>query len=285
MKKRKITREALKKYQIYLYEQEKSKRTIEKYMCDLEKLLEYAAGRSLDKALVLGYKNYLKNEKEYKTTSINSFLVAANQFFEFMEWHELRVKTYRIQKETFMSEDKELTKEEYKKLVNTASEYGKSRIGLVIQTICATGIRVSELTSITVQTLKNGTVSIYNKGKERKIMLPRKLQKCLLCYIHKYGIKRGPVFQTKKGKALDRTYIWREMKKLCKKAGVDEEKVFPHNLRHLFARTFYGLTHDVVKLADMMGHSNIETTRIYLKESYREYQKLIEDMDLLLVGI
>ena len=284
MKKRKITQEALNKYQIYLYEQEKSKRTIEKYMCDLGKLSEYAAGRSLDRTLVLEYKDYLKSEGDYKTTSINSFLVAANQFFEFMEWHDLRVKTYRIQKETFMPEDKELTKEEYKKLVKTASEDGNSRIGLVIQTICTTGIRVSELASITVQALKSGTASTYNKGKERKIMLPKKLQKCLLCYIHKYGIKKGPVFQTKKGKALDRTYIWREMKKLCRKAGVDEEKVFPHNLRHLFARTFYGLTHDVVKLADMMGHSNIETTRIYLKESYSEYRKLIEEMGLL-VGI
>lgn len=284
MKKRKITQEALNKYQIYLYEQEKSRRTIEKYMCDLEKLVEYAAGRCLDRTLVLEYKEYLKNERDYKTTSINSFLVAANQFFEFMEWHDLRVKTYRIQRETFMPEDKELTKEEYKKLVKTASEDGKSRIGLVIQTICTTGIRVSELSSITVQALKSGTASTYNKGKERKIMLPKKLQKCLLCYIHKYGIKKGPVFQTKKGKALDRTYIWREMKKLCRKAGVDEEKVFPHNLRHLFARTFYGLTHDVVKLADMMGHSNIETTRIYLKESYSEYRKLIEEMGLL-VGI
>ena len=284
MKKRKITQEALNKYQNYLYEQEKSRRTIEKYMCDLEKLVEYAAGRCLDRTLVLEYKEYLKNERDYKTTSINSFLVAANQFFEFMEWHDLRVKTYRIQRETFMPEDKELTKEEYKKLVKTASEDGKSRIGLVIQTICTTGIRVSELSSITVQALKSGTASTYNKGKERKIMLPKKLQKCLLCYIHKYGIKKGPVFQTKKGKALDRTYIWREMKKLCRKAGVDEEKVFPHNLRHLFARTFYGLTHDVVKLADMMGHSNIETTRIYLKESYSEYRKLIEEMGLL-VGI
>ncbi len=280
MKKRKITEEALNKYRLYLYEQEKSIRTIEKYMCDLGKLSKYAAGRNVDRALVLKYKDYLKNEMDYKTTSINSFLVAANQFFEFMEWHDLRVKTYRIQKETFMPEDKELTKEEYKKLVNTAAQTGKMRIGLIIQTICATGIRVGELASITVQALKSGTVSTYNKGKERKIMLPKKLQKSLLCYVCKYDIKRGPVFQTKKGKALDRTYIWREMKKLCREAGIDEEKVFPHNLRHLFARTFYGLSHDIVKLADMMGHSNVETTRIYLKESYNEYRRLLEEMDL-----
>ena len=281
MKKRKITTKALENFRAYLYEQEKSKNTITKYMGDLEKLLDYAAGRSLNRELVLEYKDCLKNEMDYQTTSVNTYLVAANQFFEFMEWHDLRVSTYKIQKETFMPEEKELTKEEYKKLVKAAAETGKIRLGLVIQTICATGIRVGELAFITVQALKNGTASIYNKGKERKIMLPKELQKSLLCYVYQCGIKRGPVFQTKKGKALDRSYIWREMKKLCRIAGVDEDKVFPHNLRHLFARTFYRLTHDVVKLADMMGHSNIETTRIYLKESYSKYRKLLERMDLL----
>ena len=281
MKKRKITPKALENFRAHLYGQEKSKNTITKYMGDLEKLLKFAAGRSLDRELVLEYKDYLKNEMDYQTTSVNSFLVAANQFFEFMGWHDLRVKTYKIQTETFMPEKKELTKEEYKKLVKTAAETGKVRIGLVIQTICATGIRVGELAFITVQALKNGTASIYNKGKERKIMLLGELQRSLLCYVYKNGIKRGPVFQTKKGKALDRSYIWREMKKLCRAAGVDEDKVFPHNLRHLFARTFYRLNHDVVKLADMMGHNSIETTRIYLKEPYNVYRKQLEKMDLL----
>ena len=281
MKKRKITKNALENFRTYLYEQEKSRRTIEKYMCDLGKLEEYAAGRSLDKALVLKYKDYLKNERDYKTASINSFLVAANRFFEFMEWHDLKVKTYRIQKEIFLPEQRELTAEEYKRLVKAASRTGKVRLSLIIETICATGIRVSELSSITVQALKNGMASTYNKGKERKILMPGKLQKRLLCYVRKYGIKKGPVFQTKKGRALDRTYIWREMKKLCGEAGVDEEKVFPHNLRHLFARTFYGLNHDIVKLADMLGHSSIETTGIYLKESFTHYRKQLEKMNLL----
>lgn len=278
---RRITKELLDNYKIYLYEQEKSGATIKKYMRDLDKLVQYAAGRRLDKMLVIDYKEYLKGERNYKTSSVNSFLVAANRFFDFMKWYELKVKTYRIQKETFLPENRELSKEEYKKLVKTAIQTGKSRIGMIVQTICATGIRVSELSFITVSTVKCGMTTIYNKGKERQILIPRDLQVRLLHYIRKNDIKTGAVFQTSKGKAVDRTWIWREMKKLCEEAGVDKDKVFPHNLRHLFARTFYLLYRDIVKLADMLGHSNIETTRIYLKESYTEHRKQLEMLDLL----
>ena len=172
-----------------------------------------------------------------------------------------------------MPENKELTKAEYKKLIETAKEQGKGKIGMLIQTICATGIRVSELSAITVAAVKKGVAAIYNKGKERQILIPRDLQVRLLDYIRKNDIKKGSVFQTSKGKAVDRTWIWREMKKLCEKAGVEKDKVFPHNLRHLFARTFYTLYKDIAKLADILGHSSIETTRIYLKESYVEHQK------------
>lgn len=279
--KRRITKEALENYRIYLYEQEKGRRTIEKYMRDLDKLAQYAAGRSLDKELVLGYKEYLKNDGDYKTSSINSFLVAANQFFHFMQWHDLKVKTYRIQTEIFLPENRELSKEEYKKLVKTAMKTGREKIGMIAQTICATGIRVSELSSITVAAAKSGMAVTYNKGKERKILIPRDLQVRLLHYIRKNGIKSGAVFQTKKGKAVDRTWIWRELKKLCEDAKVNKDKVFPHNLRHLFARTFYGMYRDIVKLADMLGHSRIETTKIYLKESYAEYRRQLEGMNLL----
>lgn len=279
--KRKITKELLENYKIYLYEQEKSKATIQKYMCDIGKLVEFLGERQLNKLLVIEYKDYLRNEKEYKTTSINSFLVAVNRFFEFAGWYELRVKTFKVQKETFMLESRELSKEEYKKLVRTAMQQKKSKIGMIVQTICVTGIRVGELSAITVSAVKKGIATIYNKGKERQILIPRDLQVRLLQYIRKQKIRGGLVFRTSKGNEVDRTWVWREMKKLCEKAGVDKEKVFPHNLRHLFARTFYTLYKDIAKLADVLGHSSIETTRIYLKESYTEHQKQLEQLDLL----
>ena len=279
--KRQITDELLKDYEIFLYEQEKSKATIQKYMCDLRKLVAFSDGREITKLLVIEYKEHLRNKKKYKTSSINSFLVAANRFFEYMDWYDLRVKTYKVQREAFMPENKELSKEEYQKLVKTALEQGKTRIGMIIQTICATGIRVSELPAMTVTAVKKGVATIYNKGKERQILIPRDLQVRLLRYIRKTGIRAGVVFQTSRGKAVDRTWIWREMKKLCEETGVEKDKVFPHNLRHLFARTFYTLYKDIAKLADMLGHSSIETTRIYLKESFAEHRKQLEHMDLL----
>lgn len=278
---KKITKELLDDYIIYLYEQEKSKATIQKYKCDLEKLAAFAGDRELNKLLLIEYKDYLRNKKEYKTSSINSFLVAANRFFEYMGWYELKVKTFKVQRETFMPEKKELSKEEYKRLVKIAMKKRKNRIGMIVQTICATGIRVSELLAITVSAVKHGVAIIYNKGKERQILIPQDLRARLLCYAKKQGIKYGYVFQTSGGKAIDRTWIWREMKKLCEEAGVDKDKVFPHNLRHLFARTFYTRYKDIAKLADMLGHSNIETTRIYLKESYEEHRKQLEQLDLL----
>jgi site-specific recombinase XerD len=280
---RKITKKLLEQYKVSLYEQEKSKATIKKYLCDLRKLVEFTKNRELNKIMVIEYKKYLRDEKHYKTSSINSFLVAANRFFEYMGWHELRMKTYKVQKEMFLPEHKELSKAEYMKLIYAAKETGKSRISMIIQTICATGIRVSELSAITVYSVKKGVAIVYNKGKERQILLPRDLQVKLLDYIRKEGIKEGFVFQTSKGKAVNRTWIWREMKKLCEVADVCKDKVFPHNLRHLFARTFYTMYKDIAKLADILGHSSIETTRIYLKESFLEHRKQLEKMDLLVM--
>lgn len=279
-----ITSELLENYKNYLYEEEKSPATIQKYMRDLSKLSSFADGREISKQLVIEYKQHLRDAGEYKTSSINSFLVAANRFFEYMDCYELKVKTFKMQKETFVPETRELSKEEYKKLVRAAEQSGKIRISMIIQTICATGIRVSELPAITVQAVKRGMATIRCKGKERQILIPRELQVRLLRYIRRQGIKRGIVFRTRGGKAVDRTSIWRKMKKLCEEAHVNSDKVFPHNLRHLFARTFYGMYQDIVKLADMLGHSNIETTRIYLKESYSEHQKQLENMGLL-VGV
>ncbi len=279
---KKITKAMLEEYKAYLYEQEKSKATIQKYMCDLKKLVEFVADKEMSKSLAIQYKEYLKDNEGYKTSSVNSFLVAANRFFEFMGWYEFRVKTFKLQKEVFMPESNELSKGEYKQLVETALGNGKIRIGMIIQTICATGIRVSELSAITVSSVKSGMATIYNKGKERMILIPRDLQVKLLGYTRKQKIKHGIVFKTSKGKAVDRTWIWREMKKLCDIAGVKRKKVFPHNLRHLFARTFYSIYKDISKLADILGHSSVETTRIYLKESYIEHQKRIEKLNLII---
>ena len=278
---KKITMAMLEEYKKYLYEQEKSKATIQKYICDLKKLVEFVDNKEMTKLLAIQYKDYLKKNDDYKTSSVNSFLVAANRFFEFMGWYEFRVKTFKLQKEVFMPESNELSKQEYKKLVETALRNGKIRIGMIIQTICATGIRVSELSAITVSAVKRGVATIYNKGKERMILIPRDLQVKLLRYIRKQKIQYGIVFKTSKGKSVDRTWIWREMKKLCDIANIPREKVFPHNLRHLFARTFYSIYKDISKLADILGHSSVETTRIYLKESYMEHQKRIERLNLI----
>lgn len=277
-----ITKEMLDNYRMYLYEQEKSKATIQKYICDLKKLIQFAANQEISKLLMIQYKKYLREERHYKTSSINSFLVAANRFFDYMGWYDAKVKTFKRQRELFLPENRELSKEEYKKLVKEAMNSGKIRIGMIMQTICATGIRVSELSAVTVSSVKNGMILIYNKGKERQVLIPRDLQVRLLQYIRMQKIKRGIVFRTTGGKAVDRTWIWREMKKLCETAQVNPQKVFPHNLRHLFARTFYLLYKDIAKIADILGHSSIETTRIYLRESYREHRKYLEKMKLIL---
>lgn len=275
-----ITEKLLKRYQEYLYEQEKGSATIQKYIRDLQKLLAFTGGEELTKKRMIEYKEELKNCHKYKTSSINSYLVAANRFLEYMGWYDLRVKTFKMQTEAFLPEKRDLTKEEYKRLVKAAEDAGKIRLSLLLQTICATGIRVSELEMITVKAVKSGTANIYNKGKERQVLIPQSLQKKLLYYIQKKGVKRGTVFCTSSGKAMDRSNIWKEMKSICEAARVKKEKVFPHNLRHLFAKIFYGLGKDMGKLADILGHSSIETTRIYIRTSSQEYRKLLDKMEL-----
>lgn len=276
-----ISEKIMDDYKRYLLEQEKSNATIEKYMRDLKKLKEYAHGRKIDKMLLIKFKEHLKDERKYKTSSINSYIVAANRFFEYVGWFDLKIKTYKVQKEIFVPSDKEINKNEYRSLVKAAINSGKYKIAMIIQTICATGIRVSEISALTVNVVKKGVMVIYNKSKERKVLIPRNLQVRLLDYIRKNNIKSGAVFKSCNGNVVDRTWIWREMKKLCDIADVSKEKVFPHNLRHLFARTFYSMYKDVVKLANILGHSDIETTRIYLKESCEQYKKQLEEMDLL----
>ena len=280
-----ITEEMLLQYKEYLYEEEKSESTIKKYMRDLKKLAKYAEDREVTKKLVAEYKKFLKEKKEYKLTSINSFLVAANRLFEYLGWYDLRVRTYRIQKEVFVPESRNLSKTEYKRLVKAALNKGKKRLAMIIQTVCATGMRISELAGVTLESVMEGVVEIYCKGKQRIILLPGKLRKKLLYYIKETGIVSGVVFCTSGGKAVDRSNIWKEMKLLGEEAGIYKEKVNPHNLRHLFAKEFYEAGKDIAKLADVLGHSNIETTRGYIKTTSREHQRLLDHMGLVLCNV
>ena len=280
-----VTEEILSGYQEYLYEEEKSEATIKKYMRDLGKLVLYAGGKEITKKMVVGYKEYLRKKKKYKLTSINSFLVAANRLFEYLGWYDLRVRTYKIQKEAFVPENRDLSREEYKRLVKAALKKGKIRLAMIIQTICATGMRISELASVTLESVAGGVVEIYCKGKQRIILLPGKLRKKLLRYIKENKIAGGIVFRTSGGKAVDRSNIWKEMKMLSKEAGVQESKVYLHNLRHLFAKEFYTAGKDIAKLADVLGHSNIETTRGYIKTTSREHQRLLDQMGLALCNV
>ena len=280
MKKRIITNHVLYAFEKYLIENEKAGATREKYMHDLRYFAEYAADKLLSKSLVLDYKATL--EQTYAIRSANSMLAALNSFLRFMRWHDMCVKQFKVQKEAYCSEDKELTKAEYTAIVRAAEQKKNERLSLVVQTICGTGIRVSELQSITVEAVRRGEAVVSCKGKTRKIFIVKALQKKLLRYATEQKINSGIIFVTKSGKPLDRSNIWREMKSLCEQAGVSPGKVFPHNLRHLFARTFYGIEKDIAKLADILGHSNINTTRIYIITTGAEHQRRMENMRLII---
>ena len=280
MKKRSVTNQTINSFKNYLIENEKATATIEKYMHDIRLFAEYVKDNPLDKPLILGYKAFL--EKNYAVRSANSMLAALNSYFRFLGWSDLCVKQFKVQKEAYCSEEKELTKAEYMALVRTAEQKKNERLSLVVQTICGTGIRVSELQSITVEAVRKGEAIVSCKGKTRKIFIVKALQKKLLRYAIEHGITTGVLFVTKIGKPLDRSNIWREMKSLCKQAGVSPQKVFPHNLRHLFARTFYGIEKDIAKLADILGHSNINTTRMYIITTGAEHQRRMENMRLII---
>jgi len=274
-----ITEKLLEKYRTYLASEEKSAATTTKYIRDIRKFKDYVDGRSITKEIVARYKEDLRVNKRYKLSSINSFLIAINSFFSYMGWHNLRVKTYKVQKELFTPAGRDLSRQEYKKLVYAAKRKGNKRLAMIIQTICATGMRVSELSSVTADSVKKGVVDIYCKGKHRQVLLPGKLRKMLLVYISGNKIK-GIVFCTSSGKAVDRSNIWREMKELGNEAGIALEKIFPHNLRHLFAKVFYETNRDIARLADVLGHSSIETTRLYIMVSCVEHQRQLDIMGL-----
>lgn len=280
MKNRILETEMLEAYETYLRDDEKSNVTREKYVRDVKHFAEFAEGREIDKAVLLEYKESL--EKDYAMTSANSMIAAVNSFLRYAGWHELCIKQFKIQKDAYSPQEKELSQAEFHTLIKTAEKNNKERLSLVIQTICGTGIRVSELQYLTVEAVRKGEATVSCKGKTRKIFVVSKLQKKLLAYAKRNNIESGMLFITKSGKPLDRTNIWREMKKLCELAGIAAEKVFPHNLRHLFARTFYGIEKDIAKLADILGHSNINTTRIYIMTTFAEHKRKMESMRLII---
>lgn len=280
MKKRKVTNSMLGSFKKFLAADEKAQATLEKYMRDVHHFVGFANERLLDKALILEYKSYL--EQEYAIRSANSMLAALNALLRFAGWHDLCVKQFKVQKDAYCSEEKELTKAEYTSLIRAAESKKNERLSLVVQTICGTGIRVSELQCITVEAARKGEAIVSCKGKTRKIFIVVALRKKLLRYAAGQGIQSGIIFVTKTGKPLNRSNIWREMKALCEDAGVSPEKVFPHNLRHLFARTFYSIEKDIAKLADILGHSNINTTRIYIMTTGAEHRRRMENMRLVI---
>ena len=254
--------------------------SVEQYVRAVRRLAEFLDGRPAGKELAVAWKETLC--AAYAPVTVNAMLAAANRFFAAQGWDECRVKALRIQRRVFRSAERELTKDEYVKLVETAAGNGQERLALVTETICAIGIRVSELKYITVEALKQGRADVALKGKVRTLFLPGKLCRKLLKYAKRKKIASGEVFITRSGKSLSRKQIWAELKALCKKAGVSAGKVFPHNLRHLFARTFYKACRDIVKLADVLGHSSIEVTRIYLISTGAEHADSVARLGLLL---
>lgn len=267
----------MEKFKAYLVEQERSEATIEKYMRDVRKFVLWLDKRELNKSEMLAFKRNLK--QEYKISSANSILSAVNTYLSFIGRAECRVKAFKSQKESFCPEEKELTKEEYERLLNASKD--DPRLNLLMQTICTTGIRVSEHRFITVEAAAAGKAVVTNKGKSRIVWLRKDLCRALLKYAKQKKIQSGSIFITKRGNPLDRSRIWAEMKKLCQAARVLAEKVFPHNLRHLFARIYYSIEKDIVRLADILGHSSINTTRIYTRESGEVHRQQIERMPLL----
>ena len=280
MGKRIIT-EQLAVFRGYLREEEREQSTIEKYLRDIRAFAIWAGEREISKELSAAWKEHLKLEC-YAPETINSKLSALNKFLLFLGQEDCRVKYLKIQRKLFRSTEKELTREEYLRLIETARDQGKERLSLLMETICATGIRVSEVKYITVEAAQAGRAEIALKGKIRTILLPGKLCRKLQKYAKRQKIVSGEVFLTRNGKGLTRRQIWAEMKALSKKAGIAPSKVFPHNLRHLFARTFYRIYKDVAKLADVLGHSSIETTRIYLISTGMEHARQLERLGLIL---
>ena len=281
MKERVLTDDKISSFAIYLKNEEKSKNTIEKYIRDVKLFFAYVKSVEITKEKVIAYKNKLICDS-YAIRSVNSMIASINSLFVFLGWLDLKAKNIKLQRQIYYPEEKELTKAEYIRLCRTAERKHNERLNLILQTICGTGIRVSELRFITVEAVKSNVAIVSLKGKTRSVFIVKELKKKLLRYAKNQNIKSGMIFVTRTGKAINRTNIWREMKSLCKDANVNPQKVFPHNLRHLFARVFYGIEKDIAKLADILGHSSIDTTRIYIISTGTEHRRCMENMRLII---
>lgn len=277
MQNRILSEKDIETFQNHLLQEEKSTATMEKYLRDVRAFLVFSGQAAITKDLVMAYKQALV-EKNYAVRSINSMLASLNSLLGFLGWGDCKVKSLKIQRQTYCAEEKELTKAEYLRLLEASRN--QPQLNLIMQTICGTGIRVSELKYFTVETVRRGEIVVSCKSKTRTILLPGKLKKLLLEYAKKNKIQSGAVFVTRNGKPVNRSNIWAQMKRLCEIAGVKPSKVFPHNLRKLFARTFYGIEKDIAKLADILGHSSINTTRIYIMTTGTEHRRKIERLGL-----
>ena len=278
-KKMQLTQREFDQFEDYLRNDEREESTIEAYLRSLTRFAEWADGRAVTKELAMEWKTALA-EAGYRPISVNAMLAAVNKFFTCMGREDCKVKYLKLQRQMFRKSEKDLSKEEYQRLVQAAHEKGDLRMELILETICATGIRVGELKYITVEAVRAGVAEIALKGKIRTILLPHRLCRKLQKYAKKQKIASGKIFLTQDGLPVSRQSIWTRMKALCEAAGVERSKVFPHNLRSLFARSFYGSCHDVVRLADVLGHSSIETTRIYLMSTGKEYLRQLDKLGL-----
>lgn len=280
MKGRFLSQEIISDFKEHLILEERSSATVEKYIRDVKAFSAFVSGAEVTKEVVIEYKKHL--QETYAVRSVNSMLASINSLFAFLGWHELKVKSIKLQQQIYCPEEKELTKAEYTRLCRATEKKHNERLNLILQTICGTGIRVSELRFITVEAVRQGEATVSCKAKTRSVFIVKELQKKLLRYAAEQGIKSGMIFITRTGKPLSRTNIWREMKALCNEACVNPQKVFPHNLRHLFARVFYGIEKDIAKLADILGHSSINTTRIYIISTGTEHRRHMENMRLII---
>ena len=279
MNGKQITTQQLTTFARHLHQAERSPGTIENYLRHVRAFAAWLGGGPVTKEAAAGWKEHLI-DKGYCPSTINAMLGGLNRFFDFVGWKKYQVKALRLQRRLFREDSKELTRAEYDRLIAAARAMGRERLALLMETICATGIRVSEVQYLTVEAVERGKAEIALKGKIRTILIPGKLRKKLLKYAHKNKTASGEIFLTKNGKGMSRKQIWAEMKAICEKAEVAPSKVFPHNLRHLFARTFYKVCRDVAKLADLLGHSSIETTRIYLISTGTEHARQLERLGL-----
>ena len=284
MNKRKnltISKEMLPAYREYLQDEERSRATVEKYLRDVRVFLEYVGeNQVLGKERIREYKEELR--ERYKISSANSMLAAVNSFLVFLGREEMKVKLFKVQKVLYSRPEREMTEKDYEKLVRTARRCGDLSMSMLLQTIGSTGIRISELRFITVESLEVGRAEIYNKGKSRVVLLPVELSRMLKKYCREAGILSGSIFVTKHGNPVDRSNVSKKMKQLAREAGVDENRVFPHNFRHLFARIFYSVEKDVVRLMDLLGHASISTTRIYTMTTEDQPRRQMSRMRMVL---